>query len=206
MSKRLGLFSTVVLGSTLLACNSPIPDATMSVPQDLSVPKGEPNSVPDLAVLEMQDDMSAKVATTVDLLPAPYVPIDGGPGIDIIELVSAGTCEQQNGRLVGCHVGHIVLKAPPPSENGPFMTVLHTEVRGNCSTPYPFEYSVQADNDPLVLFNPFNSSRMLTTRRVDRGAIGTLTVDNTSVWESKAAYEISCRIWLQVELNKQDPN
>jgi hypothetical protein len=168
---------------------------------DLSVGSGQPTDLASVAPTAI--DLSETAAGNP--APGPYEPIDGGPGIDVIELVSPGVCQQKNGLLVECQIGHVALKAPAPAEKAPFMTVLTTHRAGDCS-PYPLELKLQADSDPPVLFNPFNSKREITIRRLDRGSIGALIVENSSAWESKAAYHTNCRLWVDTALNKHDPN
>ncbi len=176
----------------------PSPDvADLALPGDVGADLAAPTSFPhDLAV----------PSTPHDLAQPPYVPVDGGPDVGIVELVSPAVCQHQNGRLVNCDIGTVVLHAPAPAAAAPYMTVLTTKSSGTCSTAYPLELGVQADSDPAVLFNPFNSERMLTLRRLDRAALGTVTVDNRSAWETKASYHDDCRLWVEVAYNLHDPS
>jgi hypothetical protein len=120
--------------------------------------------------------------------------------------VSPARCETKNAHLVNCHMGNVVLRAPAPSDATPYLTVLQTRTQGNCSINYPLEMKLQADADPQVLFGPFNSTRMITLRRLDRGAITALTAENSSAWEALASYHDDCRVWIEVALNRHDPN
>ena len=168
----------------------------------------------DLGALPVQarPDLSASAPDAYDLSVAPgdlaqppYVPIDGGPGVDIVELVSPGVCQVKNNRLVDCAVGTVHLNPGAPTDPGPWMTVLASKWSQDCSFRYPLALDLVADTDPVVYFDVFNPSRMSTLRRVNRDAIQSLTITNASAWEPYGAYPIGCRLWVEVSMNVHDP-
>jgi hypothetical protein len=137
--------------------------------------------------------------------PPPYVPVDGGGRLGIVELVSPAVCASKNGRLVTCDFGQPAVDAPPTTEPSPWSTVVTTHVDGNCSSRYPMELALAADGDPEVYFEPLNPSRAITVRHPDRSRIATLRVRNASQWQPYAVYDTSCRVWIEIAFNGHDP-
>jgi len=181
---------------------APSPDLG-TAPADAAMP---PVAARDLAVELPPPVRDLSLTLPVADLAQGYTPIDGGPGIDVVELVSPAVCQTRfDHRLGDCKIGVVQLHAPPPMDAAPWMTELRTMRSGDCSTRYPLELKLQADSDPPIYFNPFNSSRMITVRHPNRSAIDTLTISNSSAWESTAIYSESCRLWVEVALNLHDP-
>lgn len=135
---------------------------------------------------------------------APYVPIDGGSVLGIVELVSPAVCRLENNRLVNCDIGPADLAAPPPTEVAPWLTTVETKTSGDCKFRYPMQLTLQPDDDPLVYFDPLNPSRSITLRHPNRDAIHVLHVRDASQWTPYAVYPGSCRVWIEIAFNRHD--
>jgi hypothetical protein len=135
----------------------------------------------------------------------PYVPVDGGGTLGVVELVSPAVCATKDGFLVKCDFGQPAVAAPLTTDPSPWSTTVTTHEDGNCTSRYPMELALVADADPEVYFEPFNPSLAITVRHPDRSRIATLHVRNASKWQPYAAYDTSCRIWIEVAFNAHDP-
>jgi hypothetical protein len=91
-----------------------------------------------------------------------------------------------------------------PSDPAPLRTDVQTKLAGNCSTQFDIVISLQADADPATTFNPLQPNRMTAVRRLDGSAIAKLAVTDVSPFIGAAAYDETCRVWLEIAFNHHD--
>ena len=162
----------------LAAATNPSEDLAISPPSDLAIG-------PDLA--------------------GPYVPIDGGPNVRIVEVVSPALCQSQNGHLRNCQAAAVTLDAPASMAPAPLHTDVQLKFTGNCSSQFPIARILQADAEPSAFFDSLFPKQQLSLRRLDRGPIAKLVItDAYPTWTSLANYDQSCRSWLEITFNLAD--
>jgi len=174
----------------------PADAADASLPRDLGAVA---NAADDLAVPNQPD-----LAVAPDLA-GPYVPIDGGPNVSVVELISPALCRWQNGHLLDCQSDQVEITAPATTAVAPVRTEVQLKFSGKCSSTFPIARNLQADSDPPVFFDTLFPKQMLSLRRLDRGAISKVVLtDAYPQWTKVAAYDESCRGWLEITFNLPD--
>jgi hypothetical protein len=119
------------------------------------------------------------------------------------DVIAPERCEERSGHLFACDLPPVtVIDEGAASRSGPLKTTLTVKTTGNCSTQYPLSLSAVADQLAATTFHFTDGS--IDLRRVDRAAIPTLTLLDASKWTHMLAVDDSCRVWVEVTLNRPD--
>ena len=210
-------FSALTLLAVLAACGSDRNDqpnaddaGTLDNPADgaVSHEASDAASAPDAA----PDDAAAEVTlddagTEHDAGTEPVPELDAGrledgipDGANIVKLVAPSVCTVELGYMFNCHFGPVVLEAPAASGGGQFKTRVVGHKQGDCSTQYPFVVELSADGILATKVSLFLNDETFL-RRDDSAALSNLTVKEGSAFAGNAEYDVSCRVWLEVDFN-----
>lgn len=120
-----------------------------------------------------------------------------------LDLISPATCTQLGGKLQRCQVATTTFTLTPFETAVPLRTSVTSMRQGTCSTQYPLQVSLKADQEPAVNFS-YIAGGQIKVKRGDHGIINQLGVSDSSPWTKFAAFDPSCRISLSVTPNEPD--
>jgi hypothetical protein len=120
-----------------------------------------------------------------------------------VDLISPSTCTLQNARLVSCAIKSQTLTETVIDTAVPLRTTVASRIGGTCPTKWPLQVALSGDGETPVTLAYYLGGQAVV-RRKDGGPISALAVADDSVWTSRAVFDSSCRISLQVSANEVD--
>lgn len=120
-----------------------------------------------------------------------------------LPLISSTNCTLQNSRLVNCSITPQSMTFEPMETAVPLRTVVAAQLSGTCPTRWPLQVGLSADGEPSSDFAYYKGGQTYV-RRINGGAIASLSVADSSAWTRYAVFDQSCNIALNFTPNQID--
>jgi hypothetical protein len=160
--------------------------AASSGDASLSADAGDPGS-PSPSGLDAQ----------VDAAPITITASDGGTAA--FDIVSPARCADKSAHLLDCAIPPTTIEGSSETTTGPLETILTVNRSGDCSSQFPLALNINAAGAPSTIFHLEDGTT--TVKRDDGTAIDALSITDGSPWTADAAYDDSCRISIDVQMN-----
>ncbi|HEY2515056.1 MAG TPA: hypothetical protein VGI39_29525 [Polyangiaceae bacterium] len=203
----------------LLACSSASLSSSSSdasTPTDSASSSPPPTGAGDAQPPPESDDAGATdsgsfpndASPAADALPTDADTVDSAPtfvttndaGIFTFDVVSPSVCTEKAAHLVDCTF-HPLAIVPSTTNVAPLVqSVLAFQESGNCSTQFDTVFQLNANGANVVNFHL--SDKTATVRRTDSTAITSLVITEISQWTNYAAYDDTCRLSVEVQMNE----
>jgi hypothetical protein len=121
----------------------------------------------------------------------------------IVDLISPSTCTLQNGRLINCVIKQQTLSVIPIDTAVPLRTTIASKIGGSCPTRWPLQVKLSGDGEAPVSLAYYLGDKAVL-RRSNGGALSSVAVSDDSTWTSRAVFDTTCRISLEVTANEVD--
>jgi len=211
MHKQLHLILLLPIVATMFGCSSG--EHAASSPQPDSADEAESrtgNAFGDTPIddagTSSNDDVSVADASNSAKDCAAH-PIDveaSDTGVTTFDIVSPERCTSRRGKLIECSIPPTGVHDPRLTSDGRFHSVVSSHLSGNCSSQFPLALKIDVGDPVSTIFHV--EDRTMDVRKLDGAWSSTLHFTDSSPWTATAAYDASCRITIDVQMNVPDQN